>query len=116
MTAERAARLTALGLVWTSGQTGYTNTRMGPSVPCISAKWEAQLARLAAYKADHGDCNVLQGWAEDPYLGIWVNNQRAYKRKLDRGNPSPGMTAARAVRLEALGLAWAPSRGGPARR
>jgi hypothetical protein len=25
----------------------------------------AQLARLAVYKAEHGDCNVPYGWPED---------------------------------------------------
>jgi hypothetical protein len=37
--------------------------------PGTGAAWEAQLARLAAYKAEHGDCNVPQRWAEDPQLG-----------------------------------------------
>jgi hypothetical protein len=60
-----------------------------------AAAWEAQLARLAAYKASHGDCRVPQGWAEDPRLSKWVNNQQAYKQKLDRGDPNPKMTAAR---------------------
>jgi hypothetical protein len=32
--------------------------------------WEAQFARLVAYKAAHGDCSVpIKGWAEDPRLG-----------------------------------------------
>ena len=68
--------------------------------------WEAQLARLAAYKAEHGDCNVPKDWAEDPKLGKWVDTQRKFKRKLDRGEPSEGMTAARAVKLDALGFKW----------
>jgi hypothetical protein len=70
------------------------------------AAWEAQFARLVAYKAAHGDCNVPTAWAEDPALGRWAGKQRKLKRKLDRGDPSDGMTAARAARLEALGLAW----------
>ena len=48
-----------------------------------------QLARLAVYKKTHGDCNVLQGWAEDPQLGTWVSNRRQCK-KLDRSEPSEG--------------------------
>ena len=47
-----------------------------------------------------------QSWAKDPSLASWVNNQRAYKKALDRGDPSLGMTAARAAKLEALGVAW----------
>jgi hypothetical protein len=65
-----------------------------------------QLAKLKAYKRRHGDCSVPQGWAEDPPLGSWVNNQRKRKKKLDRGDPGEGMTAARAAKLDALGFAW----------
>ena len=97
MTLTRAARLTALGLVWDLGQTG--------GIP-LDAKWEAQLVRLAAYKAAHGDCNVPTGWAEDPRLGGWVSKQRTFKLKLDRGEPSLVMTAERAARLTALGFAF----------
>jgi hypothetical protein len=97
MTTERAARLEALGFAW-----GGTKA---------SAEWEAQLARLAAYKARHGDCNVPQRWAEDPRLARWVNDQQRRKKLLDRGVPGNvpgnGMTAKRAAMLEALGFAWA---------
>jgi hypothetical protein len=106
MTVERAARLTALGFVWDPGHDTS-------SAPHLDAKWEVQLARLAAYKAAHGDCSVPQGWAEDPQLGSWVNNQRHYKRRLDRGEPVYAMTAKRAARLTALGFVWDPGRKGP---
>ena len=55
------------------------------------AGWEAQLARLAAYKAEHGDCKVLRGGrAEDSRLGNWVSNQRRGKRTdLSRLPPFP---------------------------
>jgi hypothetical protein len=89
MTAERMAKLEALGFVWDQKE----------------AAWETQLARLAAYKVVHGDCNVPQGWAEDR-LGSWVNTQRRLKRKLDRGEPSKGMMAERVAKLEALGFDW----------
>jgi hypothetical protein len=80
----------------------------------VEVAWEAQLARLAAYKAEHGDCNVPQGWAEDPRLAQWVSLQRGahlaqrrtHTRKLDRGEPSARMTAERAGRLAALGCDW----------
>jgi hypothetical protein len=71
-------------------------------------EWEAQLARLAAYKAARGDCKVPKRWAEDPRLATWVNNQRVWKRKLDRGEPSLGMTVEWAARLTALGFEWDP--------
>ena len=97
MTAARAARLTAVGLVWDPPNTG--------GIP-KEAEWEAQLARLAAYNAAYGDCIVPRCWAEDPKLGRWVDMQRTLKRRLDRGEPSVGMTAARAVKLDALGFTW----------
>jgi hypothetical protein len=99
MTNERAARLTALGFEWDPGcKDGAPR----------EAAWEAQLARLAAYKAARGDCKVPKGWAEVPRLGNWVDTQRQYKKKLDRGEPSHGMTAERAARLAALGFVWQP--------
>ena len=70
------------------------------------AGWEDWLAKVEKYKRKHSDCNVPVGWAEDPGLGIWVRDQRAYKKKLDRGEPSVGMTAARVGKLGALGFAW----------
>jgi hypothetical protein len=100
MTAARAAKLEALGFDWVPGPKAS-----GASLP-NEAAWEAKLARLAAYKEAHGDCNVPRGWAEDPTLGNWVGHQREYKKKLDRGESSDRMTAERAVRLEALGFAW----------
>ena len=71
------------------------------------AGWEAQLAKLEAYKREHGDYDVPQGWAEDPALGKWVSKHR---EGLDRGDPCDGMTVAWAARLEALGFASDPGR------
>ena len=67
--------------------------------------WETQLAKLKTCNHRHGDCNVPQRWAEERGLGTWVNTHRRGKKKLDRGEPSDGMTVARAVKLEALGFA-----------
>jgi hypothetical protein len=97
MTAARAAKLEALGFAWELSARGSLSN---------DTKWEAQLARLAAYKAEHGDCSVPKRCAEDLRLGSWVSNQRKLKRKLDRGEPSNGMTAERAAKLEAFGFAW----------
>jgi hypothetical protein len=70
------------------------------------ASWEAQLAKVEVYKRRHGDCNVPCRWTEDPPLGLWVKKQRMFKKALDRGEPSKGMTAARAAKLDAIGFAW----------
>jgi hypothetical protein len=71
-----------------------------------STGWEGWLAKLVTYKEKHGDCNVLARWAEDPRLGRWVCMQRAYKRVLDRGDLSPGITAVRVAQLDKLGFSW----------
>jgi hypothetical protein len=76
----------------------------------LDAAWEEKLVRLEAYKAVHGDCSVPQRWAEDKQLGNWVCQQRRVKQKLDRGEPSKGMTAERVARLTALGLVWDPGK------
>jgi hypothetical protein len=102
MTATRTAKLEALGFVWApvtiKGRPNYNMTNH-------DKKWEGFLARLAGYKAEHGDCNVPQDWAEDPGLGKWVDAQRARRKQLDFGDHR-GMTAARVAKLEALGFAW----------
>jgi hypothetical protein len=114
MTAARAAKLDALGFAWELSTVATSKQRSEGNRSV--AGWEAQLAKLQGYKARHGDCNVPRGWAEDPGLGNWANTQRTYKKKLDRGEASGGMTATRVARLEALGFAWAPPRGGAPRR
>jgi hypothetical protein len=104
ITAARAAKLDALGFEWQAPAHGGSLN---------DADWEAQLAKLKAYKRRHGDCNVPARWAEDSTLGLWVSRQRAYRKALDRGEPSHGMTAARAAKLEGLGFEWqAPAHGG----
>ena len=105
MTGERAAKLDALGFAWELSAAKLSQ------ISRDDAGWDAQLARLAAYKVEHGDCSVPMNWAEDPRLGNWVHNQRKLKRKLDRGEPSEGMTAERAAKLTAVGLVWDPARG-----
>jgi cobalamin biosynthesis protein CobT len=100
MTAARVAKLDTLGFAW---ELSAAN----------DAGWDAQLAKLRAYKAMHGDCNVPRSWAEDLTLGEWVKGQRYRKKKLDRGEPGKGMTAARAAKLEALGFVWELSTAAP---
>ena len=86
MTAARVERLTELGFVW---------------VPDVF-HWDAQCARLEAYKEAHGDCNVPRGWV-DPALARWVTKQRWAKKKFDHDGSTT--TAARVERLTELGFA-----------
>jgi hypothetical protein len=103
-TVARVAKLDSLGFAWELSAAELRKQRSEANRD--HAGWAAQLAKLKAYKRRHGDCNVPQGWTEDPRLGGWVKNQRQYKKALDRGEPSEGMTAVRVAKLEALGFAW----------
>ncbi|MBI5774215.1 MAG: helicase associated domain-containing protein [Verrucomicrobia bacterium] len=65
LNAEQIRRLTELGLVWDT----------------FEAAWLEMFAALQAYKQTHKDCNVPQGWKENPRLASWVSTQRKLKNK-----------------------------------
>ena len=79
MTAARAAALTALGFAW----------KQQP------AQWEVMLARLTAYQAVNGNCDVPKTYAVDQRLGTWVQNQKQRKKN---------MPEERAAKLRSLGF------------
>ena len=110
MRGDRLAALQAAAAVGAQPAVGFVPD-LGPMGPCPrEAAWEVQLARLSAYKAEHGDCSVPARWADDSWLGRWVNDQRLRKKKLDRGDASHGMTVELAARLTALGIDWNPDK------
>ena len=82
---ERIKRLDEVGLVW--------------DMP--DKKWEEMFSALAAYKAQHGGCDVLKRWPENQPLATWVQTQRDLGRKGQ-------LTKERRARLEALGFNWKP--------
>ena len=86
LSADRVARLEALGFVWGRG---------------LEAEWSLNLGRLAAYKAARGTCDVQQKFVspDGAKLGEWVKNQRQTRRRGALG-------ADRIARLDALGFAW----------
>ena len=105
MAAARAAKLEALGFAWEL--TAAEKSKRQSEGSRDDTGWDAQLAKLRKYKRKHGDCNVPLGWAAelvDPGLGRWVAHQRQGKKKLDHGEPSKGMTAARVAKLDKLGF------------
>ena len=57
---DRVERLEALGFEW------------DPS----SASWEKRFSELVRFKEEHGHCDVLATWSENPKLGNWVHTQR----------------------------------------
>jgi hypothetical protein len=95
-----------------SGVAGRRSGVAGSAANTGGGVWEAQPARLIAYQAEHGDCNVPGDGAEDKRLGKWVEKQRTHKKKLDRGEPSLGMTAARVTTT----LHWTATKTDPATR
>ena len=83
ISAERKARLDALGFIWDA----------------LAQQWEVGFQHLAAFVREHGHCRVLATHvAADGYpLGQWVKVQR---RRKDR------MSAERKARLDGLGFVW----------
>ena len=72
----------------------------------LSLPWRERYSEVKAYHAEHGHCNVPQGWATNPQLGNWVMRQRAAKKRLDRGDRTRVLTEEQVVVLEALGFEW----------
>ena len=97
ITAGRVAKLEALGFDWSPPNLGGTIDEAG---------WETMRAKLAAFKAEHGHCRVLNRHPADPKLGRWVASQRQCKRRLDAGDSNPNITAGRVAKLEAIGFDW----------
>ena len=85
LSADRTARLEALGAEWTPQ----------------SAAWERRVQSLVEYAKAHGNCDVPREYPDNPALSTWVFHQRAAKR---RGQ----LSAERAARLDSLGFRWDP--------
>jgi hypothetical protein len=83
LSADRIARLNKLAFVWDP----------------FSSAWKEMFAQLRAYKKKHGDCNVPQGYKENPGLGSWCRRQR----KLYESNE---LSEDQITRLKKLGFVW----------
>ena len=99
ITPERIERLDGIGFEWEP----------------VADVWGQRFRELQAYQADKGHCNVPQQWPENKQLGMWVNKQRAEKRKLDQGKRS-SITQPRIERLNGIGFEWNARKGGAAQR
>jgi len=82
---DRVRMLDALDFTWQSRDVGT---------------WEDRLAEVAAFKAEHGHCDIPTNFHENPKLGRFVNNMRS---KMSNGE----LPAERIEKLEALGFKWA---------
>lgn len=71
-----------------------------------AVSWECRLKTLHEYKRKYGDCNVSRNSTKYRALGIWVMNERANKKKFDRGERSArgNLTIVRVSQLDAIGF------------
>jgi hypothetical protein len=65
----------------------------------ITTQWEAMYKALAAFKDEHGHCNVRGRYTLNPKLAKWCSWQRTNKRKGQ-------LSEERVGRLEAIGFVW----------
>ena len=67
--------------------------------PTSTVIWEDCFARLVAFRARFGHCDVVDKWTEDPQLGAWVSKQCQFRKK--------GVLKLEYIRrLEELGFTW----------
>ncbi|MSU62652.1 MAG: hypothetical protein EXS31_09675 [Pedosphaera sp.] len=93
LSADRIAKLDALGFVWASSRKVLID---GDG---ISAEWQARFDELLQHKETHGDFAVPSKWRENPQLSNWVRNQRQ-NRKSGTLHPE------RQRRLDEIGFVW----------
>jgi hypothetical protein len=86
ITVARVAKLDTLGFAWEMSAAALNKRRSEGARD--DAGWEAQLAKITAYKRRHGDCVVPNRWAEDPALGRWVTKQRLASGSSTAATPS----------------------------
>lgn len=82
--ARYVERLDKLGFVWSP----------------TDVVWNEMFARLVAYRAKNGTCDVPSQLPDDPHLANWVANQR-HRKKMGTLLPE------RAKRLDQVGFVWA---------
>jgi hypothetical protein len=109
ITQDRVDRLADMGMVWevnrVSRSHGESNWR------AVCSTFDCQFANLEAYQAKHGHCLVPQRSADG--LGLWVMTQRAAKKRLDSGHPTPRITLDLVEWVTELGMVWEVTAGAP---
>ena len=93
LSADRIAKLDALGFVWKSNRSAEV------AGEGINRAWKAQFDKLLRYKGTNGDCKVPYAWPNDPQLGRWVGQQRQLKK-------SGKLHPKREEMLQTIGFAW----------
>ena len=85
LSAERIARLDALGFIWDARE----------------AQWEEGLDQLEAYVRENNDCNIPAAYksSDGHPIGYWLSNQRQFRK-------NNKISAERLARLDAIGVIW----------
>ena len=65
----------------------------------ISDGWYEQFGALLDFREEHGHCKVPKRYPQNPFLGVWVCNQR---KKFKKGKLAEDKIA----RLEEIGFVW----------
>lgn len=93
LSADRIARLDALGFVWGSSRL----TEVGGEG--INAAWKTRFDELLRYKEKNGDCNVQAKWRHNPRLARWESHQRLLQK-------ARTLHPERYRRLDEIGFNW----------
>lgn len=67
----------------------------------LGVSWDERFGELQAFKKKFKHCDVPARWQPNKELGVWVGEQRKFKRK-------GLLNAARVSRLEQVGFDWEP--------
>ena len=90
---ERVSALNQLGFEWSLMPGRRYSTK---------ESWEAMLAQLAQFRAEHQHARVPQTYSANLKLARWVSTQRRYRRK-------GKLTPSQIVQLDQLGFDWSPT-------
>jgi hypothetical protein len=92
LSADRIAKLEALGFAWSSSK-----YRIGEDG--MNAAWKSRFDELRHYKQTYGNCEVPSNWKENTPLANWVSAQRRLKK-------SGELHPERVKLLEEIGFTW----------
>jgi len=96
---DRIQQLESIGFRWRASE--YLSSQ--------NDIWEAMYEKLKQYKAEYGDTDVPQKYADNPQLGSWVNKQRSGYKNFRAGKKQSmcnGMSEDRIQQLESIGFGW----------
>jgi hypothetical protein len=91
---DRKQLLDDLGFVWKIDNYD-TDTSLR------ARQWEDMYKKMRDFKETHGHCKIPVHYKDDPRLGKWVRNQRAFEK-------SGELDETRFERLDVLGFVWDP--------